>query len=175
MSEAAFQTQTLEYENLREELFRTTGTEQYESVLLRTQQHLSKKLTGDVSRMNEMELKEVILNYITDYSVTCSLTDMPSVLTDHLYHDMAELSFITRERLFELPGFEELDVNGWDDVDIIVSGKRKKTEYSFINPKHAGDILRRIMQRTSQPFDDAMPCAVTDMGATMRIAALKYP
>ena len=175
MSDTVYTTQTIEYENLREELFRTTGTEQYENVLLRTQQHLSKKLTGDVSKMNEQELKDVILSFITDYNVTCSLTDRPSVLTNYLYHDMAELSFITREKLFELPGFEELDINGWNDVDMILCGKRQKTAYSFLGPKHAGDILRRIMQRTSQPFDDAMPCAVTDMGATMRIAALKYP
>ena len=169
------QTQTIERENLREVLFTTTGTEQYENVLLRTQQALAEKLSDDVARMSAQEYKDAILAFITDCGVTCSLTDSPAVLRDHLYHDMRELSFITRENIFEQPGFEELDVNAWNDVDIIISGKRRKTDYSFLSPKHANDIMRRIMHMTSQPFDDALPFAVTDMGASLRIAALKSP
>ena len=170
-----YETQTAEHENLREQLFRTTGTEQYENVLTRTQQALTEKLPNNVSTMSEQDLKDAILSFITDYGVTCSLTDSPAVLRDHIYHDMAGLSFITRENIFEMPGFEELDINAWNDVDIIISGKQQKTGYSFLNPKHANDIMRRIMQRTSQPFDDALPFAVTDMGASLRIAALKSP
>lgn len=171
----SYQFQAQEHENLREELFRTKGTEEYEAVLARTQRALADEISDDVSSMSEEDLKDHILQYITDHNITCNLTDSPAVLTNHMYHDMAGLSFITREKLFELPGFEELDINAWDDVDIIISGKRQKTDYSFLNPQHGNDIMRRITQRTSQPFDDAVPFAVTDMGASIRIAALKFP
>ena len=166
---------TEEHENLREALFRTTGTEKYENVLSGAQQYLSQRITGDITTIHELDLKDYILKYITDYSVTCSLTDEPAVLTEHIYHDMAGLSFITREKLFELEDFEELDINAWNDVDMIVGGKRVKTGYRFLSPQHANDIHRRMMQPTNTVLDDAMPYAVTDLGKGIRIACLKTP
>ena len=162
-------------ENLRVTLFNTTGTERYENVLSSAQQHISQNFTGEIDSMSETDLKDIILKYITDYSITCGLTDSPAVLTNHIYHDMSELSFITRENLLEREGFEELDVNGWNDVDMIVNGKRIKTDYKFLNPQHANDILRRMMQKTATTFDAAIPYAITDLGKSVRIAALKSP
>lgn len=165
-----------EYElNLREVLFRTTGTEEYETVLSVAQQHISQYLDGDVNCISETDLKDVILKYITDYSVTCRITDSPAELTNYIYHDMAGWSFISREGLFDVDGFEELDVNAWNDVDMIVSGRRQKTDYRFLSQQHAKDIISRMMQQTATVFDDAMPYAVTDLGKSIRIAALKSP
>ncbi|SBV91298.1 conserved hypothetical protein [uncultured Eubacteriales bacterium] len=88
---------------------------------------------------------------------------------------MAGFSFITREGLFDLPGFEELDINSWDCVEIILYGKRKMTNYRFLSPQHALDIHNRIMRVTGTAFNDATPRATADIGPGIRITAVKSP
>lgn len=162
-------------DDVRESLFSTRGTEGYAHVLSTVQQNMTGSLSADVKSMSERDLRDAILKCITDNNITCSLTDSPAELTDYIYHDMAGYSFITREKLFDLPGFEELDVNAWNSVDIIVNGRREKTEYSFLSPRQAMDIHRRMLQKTNTVFDDARPYALTDLGAGIRIACMKAP
>ena len=52
---------------------------------------------------------------------------------------MAGLSFITREHLFDQEGFEELDINSWDDVEIIHHGTLRAEDPGCASglPKHA--------------------------------------
>jgi len=155
--------------------FSTMGDLPYANVLRSVQGGVAGSLTQQVETMKEEELKAIILRYIGEHGVTCSLTKDPNVLTDYIYHDMAEYSFISREKLFDRPGFEELNINAWNVVEIMENGRKRNTDYSFLSPEHALDIHRRIFRKTKTPFDETTPRATADIGSGVRITALRAP
>lgn len=157
------------------DIFSPLGEQPYSQALERVQQGLVQDLKRNVDDLSEQELKTKITQFIRDKNVKCDLTDQIETLVDHIYHDMAGMSFISRERVMEQPGFEELDINSWDDVEVIVRGKRDKTDYQFLSPQHAQDIILRILRKTKTPFDVATPRATAELGPGIRITALRAP
>lgn len=158
-----------------ESFLSTKGEDKYEDVLRKAQSYISAHLPKDVDKIEEKQLKEIIERYIIDYSVKCEVTDSIHELTNYLYHDMSGYSFITREKLFEQDGFEELNITAWNNVEMKIYGKTYKTNYSFLSPQHAIDIHRRMLRKTGTVIDDAVPRAIADLGSNIRICAEKYP
>lgn len=156
-------------------MYQVSGTRPYPQVLADVQAAIATSMSGSIEALNEKELKERIEKHITDHGITCALGTSLEDLVNHIYHDMAGLSFISRDQLFEREGFEEININAWNDIEIIVHGRRKKTEYSFLSPQHALDIHDRIFRKTSTPFNLAQPRATADIGEGIRITALKTP
>lgn len=162
-------------ENIVDSIVNPLGSLPYQQVLPMVQSEVARGLTRKVDELTEDELKGIIARHIRDHRIKCDLTNSAEKLTDYIYHDMAGLSFISREHLFEIGGFEELDINAWDDVEIVVKGQRKKTDYRFLNPQHASDIILRILRKTGTPFDVAVPDATADIGSGIRLTALRTP
>lgn len=162
-------------EDVANSVYSPLGTTPYKQILPQVQTAVARSLTRRVEELTETELKSMILKHLRDEQIKCDLTDDTQTLVDHIYHDMAGMSFISRERLFELPGFEELDINAWDSVELICHGKRERTDYQFLSPTQAQDILLRILRKTSTPFDLASPRATADIGSGIRITALRAP
>ncbi|MEG2383052.1 MAG: ATPase, T2SS/T4P/T4SS family, partial [Oscillospiraceae bacterium] len=161
--------------SIRETMYTTRGEEPYELVLQRAQSQIASSLKKNIEAISESELKEIIEKHITAHGVKCNLTGSVTELTNYIYHDMAGLSFITRDKLFNREGFEEIDINAWNDVEIVINGKRTKTDYSFLSPQHAIDIHERMFRKTSTMFNDAKPRATADIGEGIRITAQKAP
>ena len=156
-------------------IFSPRGALPYRQILPRVQADVARSLNRKVEDLTEQELKNIITRYIREQRIKCDLTDNVEELVNHIYHDMAGLSFISRENVFQTDGFEELDINSWDDVEIIVNGIREKTKYQFLSPQHAQDIILRILRKTETPFDIATPRATADIGSGIRITALRTP
>lgn len=151
------------------------GSTPYLHVLKQVQTAVAHSLKRQVDELQEQELKDIIQKYLRDNQVKCDLTGDTKVLVDHIYHDMAGMSFISREKLFDIDGFEELDINAWNDVEIIIHGVRQKTEYRFLSEEQALDIVLRILRRTETPFDISAPRATADISSGIRITALRTP
>lgn len=156
-------------------IFSPLGKLPYKQVLPKVQSEVARSLSRKVEELTETELKSIIARYLRDHQIKCDLTSSATELTNYIYHDMAGLSFISREKVLKQDGFEELDINAWDDVEIIIRGKRQKTAYQFLSPQQAQDILLRILHQTETPFDVAVPGATADMGNGMRITVLRSP
>lgn len=155
--------------------YSVSGDIPYEMVLQRVQKNVSASLPRSVEEISERDLRDAIEKYTMENGVKCSLTDDVTVLSNHIYHDMAGASFISREGLFDLPDFEELNINAWNDVDIMMRDGTRKTDYTFLSPQHAIDIHQRMFQKTKTAFDEAHPSAIADIGSSIRITALRYP
>lgn len=145
----------------------------YGQALAEVQGALAKTIRTDIEALSETALKDEIRRYIVDHGVRCEIED--DHLVEYIYHDMAGLSFISRENLFERDGFEEININAWDDVEVVIGGKRVKTNYSFLSPQHAVDIHRRMLRKTGTLIDEAQPRATADIGDGIRITVLKAP
>lgn len=160
---------------IRKNLFNSLGDEKYADVLIRVQSAVSRNLNRELSAFTEKELTDVILTYLIENGTKCSLTDDPKILARHIFHDMAGYGFITRENIFEIPGFEELNINAWNNVHIKINGKSRRTDYSFIGPEQAIDIHKRMLRVKNVVIDDAMPRAIADMGSNIRICCTISP
>ena len=151
------------------------GRADYADVLTAVQERISGKLKEPVDHYTEETLKEIIYRDIRDYKVKCNLTKEPEVLVNYIYHDMAGYSWITRDGLFDKEGFEEININSWNDVEVVTGGVPEKTNYSFLSPEHAVNILCRIFSKTQTPFDVVSCHATADIGDGIRITAMRAP
>lgn len=145
----------------------------YAQALAEVQRAVAGSITTDIDRISETALREEIQRYITDHAIRADVAD--DQLVDHIYHDMAGLSFISRDHLFDRDGFEEININAWNDVEVVTDGRRLKTDYSFLSPQHAVDIHQRMFRKTGTVFNDAQPRATADIGDGIRITAQKIP
>lgn len=136
----------------------------YESIL-------SSELTNEDIKL----VKEYIKQYLATYSIHYKdFTE--DELTEMLFSDMAEFSFITKYlRNSEKMGLEEIDINSWEDVDIIIRGTKYKSNERFLSPQHAIDIIRRMLQTSGNVIDDGNPTALGSLAKNIRITVLKTP
>lgn len=156
-------------------MYSALGDAPYEQILQQVQGAVATAIAGSVDALTERELTDKIVQYITDHGIKCALTADVQVLAHHIYHDMAGYSFISRDALFEREGFEEININAWNDIEVATHGKKVKTDYSFCSPQHAIDIISRMLRKTATVLNEATPRATADIGGGVRLTVLKTP
>lgn len=146
----------------------------YVSILERVQQYFLRSFS-DLATSDDSYIKDQIRQHILANGIRSS--DLPDTeqLTEYIYHDMMGYSFITREKLFDIEDFEELNINSWNDVDIKIGGKAFKTDYSFLSPQHGVDIHQRMLRPSKTVLDSSMPRAVTEIQKNIRICVERTP
>ncbi len=155
------------------------GINTYNDLLVTVQNYMSNTYENLLStEMNEADAK-LVKDYIRQYLVTHNIKQggmTEDELTDKLFSDMAEYSFLTKLlKNAEKMRLEEIDINSWDDIDLIVAGSRYKSVETFSSPQHAIDIVRRMLQANGAVIDDGRPAALGSLAKNIRITALKTP
>lgn len=157
--------------------FSSSDTREFSSVLREVQAHISSHYAGLITDGGGSEMKVQIKRYIAKYlqDNRVSVEGMTEKrLTDALYTEMAEFSFLTKYIFGE--GIEEIDVNAWDDVEVQYSdGTTKKLDEHFESPEHAVNVVRRMLHVSGMVLDNASPTALGHLSKNIRIAVLKAP
>ena len=125
----------------------------YPDVLAAVQAYMSNTYENLLSaEMNQADTK-LVKEYIKQYLVTHKIVVddfTEEELCDKLFSDMAEYSFLTKLlRNAEKMHLEEIDINSYEDIDLIVAGRKYKSPETFLSPQHSVDIIRRMLQRRS--------------------------
>ena len=101
----------------------------YEEILDSVQRYCTEVHTSTIANNEHREavadtMKEVISQYLIQnrYQLEGYSTEK---LCDRLYEDMAGISFL-RKWIYETPGIEEVNINAYDDIEIIRSGGRSE-------------------------------------------------
>lgn len=133
-------------------------------------------LATNMTKTDRSLVKEYINQYLITQNVRCRECPDLSELVDKLYKDMAEFSFIT-DWLENADKFkiEEININSWDDIEIIADGTKSKANEKFNDPQHAVDVVRRMLQVSNTVIDDGNPTALGSLAKNIRISALKSP
>lgn len=151
----------------------------YNDLLVTVQSYMSNTyenlLSSEMSEADSRLVKDYIRQYLVTHII--KLDDMTEdELTEKLYSDMAEYSFLTKLlKNAEEMHLEEIDINSWEDIDLIVAGHRYKSPETFSSPQHAIDIIRRMLQLNGSVIDDGKPHALGSLAKNIRITALKTP
>jgi len=157
--------------------FSSSGAREFGSVLREVQEYISSHYAGLITDSGAGEMKAQIKRYITKYiqdnRIAVSGMTQPQ-LVDALYTEMAEFSFLTKYIFGS--GIEEIDVNGWDDVEVqYSSGVTKKLDEHFDSPEHAVNVVRRMLHVSGMVLDNASPTVLGHLSKNIRIAVLKAP
>lgn len=132
-------------------------------------------LTAELNDEDVKLVKEYIKQYLITHAVHFE-TYSDEELTDKLFSDMAEFSFLTvLLKNSEKMGLEEIDINAWNDIDLLVNGIKYKSPDHFLSPQHAVDIVRRMLQTSGNIIDDGNPTALGSLAKNIRITVLKTP
>lgn len=165
--------------NLQNFKSRKNGFDNYENILQSVQNYIASTyeniLSSDMNSSDRKLVKDYIRQYLITHGVKFSdYTD--NELSDKLFSDMAEYSFLTKIlQNADTNGLEEIDINSWDDIDLIVSGRRFKSPETFLSPQHSIDIVRRMLQKSGTIIDDGKPTALGSLAKNIRITVLKTP
>lgn len=138
-----------------------------------TEKHADKLSTEGNQAEARKLLKEFILQYVINRSYR--IEDMTTEeLCDNLYEDMAGISFL--KKWIYKPGIEEVNINSYDDIEIIMSGGRSmKIPDRFQSPQHAVDVTRRLLSTCGMVLDDTMPSVIGFLDKNIRISVDKSP
>lgn len=138
-----------------------------------TQNHADKLTTeGDQEEAKKL-LQEFITRYVQNrsYHIDGMSTEE---LCNSLYEDMAGISFL--RKWIDMPGIEEININAYDDIEVIRSGGRsEKIPDRFLSPRHALDVARRLLNTCGMVIDDTMPSVIGYLGKNIRISVDKTP
>ena len=146
---------------------------EFTDILLEVQEHISAKyamLISDDSKEQKEQIKSYISKYLLDYSL--SVEDLTfDELVETLYSEMAEYSFLTKYLFRE--DIEEININSWKDIKITHStGEILPIKENFSSPKHATDVIRRLLHKSGMILDSSCPIVVGHLSEKIRITVL---
>lgn len=138
-----------------------------------TSQHADKLSTEGNQEEARKLLKEFIFQYVSSRSYHVDELSTED-LCDTLYEDMAGISFL--KKWIYKPGVEEVNINSFDDIEVIMSGGRSiKIPDQFQSPQHAIDVTRRLLSTCGMVIDDTMPSVIGFLDKNIRISVDKTP
>ena len=149
---------------------------EFAQVLQEVQEYVSSKyatlLTGHGDADVKAQIKRYITKYIQDYRIAVQGMTMVQ-LVDGLYTEMAEFSFLTKY-IFGT-GIEEVDVNGWNDIEVQYSdGRNEKLEEHFDSPEHAINVIRRMLHVSGMVLDNASPAVLGHLSKNIVLLFLRH-
>ena len=166
--------------NLSDIFFTTKAADglTYEDIWEDVQRYVTDNHASTLSSESDRDkAKELLLGFISFYInkkqyVLEGFT--AEELAARLYEDMAGISFL--KRWIYDPNVEEVNVNRFDDIEVIMSGGRSiKIPEKFASPTQALDVMRRMLSTCGMVIDDTMPSVLGYLEKNIRISVDKTP
>ena len=141
----------------------------FDTLLSRVQQHMAENYAVELYEADKKDMmKRLIKQYMKDNNYYVPNMTLGEV-ADKLYIEMAEYSILTPWLLRK--DIEEININGWDDVEIIpAKGARFKAEH-FKDAGHLVDVLKRLLHHNHITWDSSKPIATGFLGSNIRVTA----
>lgn len=128
--------------------------QEFLNLLQSTQRHISAVYSGAVNGNKKEQLRAYTEQYLRQSGYTDE-TELKE-LTDRLYSEMAEYSVLTK--YLGRKDIEEVNINGWDDIAVTYrNGITEKSDEHFLSPRHAEDIIKRLLHHSGMIIDNASP------------------
>lgn len=147
------------YDIYKDNVVTSARSAEYKEVLSRVQAHCAKNYAKLVSSETDQDtlrqLKDVISAFLVEENLTCENLTI-DILSERILADMAGYSILAKY-IYE-PGVEEVNVNAYDDIEVIYSsGKSVKVPEKFNSPQQALDVVRRMLSKCGMVLDDTIP------------------
>lgn len=150
---------------------------EFPELLEKAQNYMSTNYSSLLSDNDHNKNKELMKSYIKQFLNTNSL-GVKNISTDDLvtllYQEMAEYSFLSPFLCGVNTDWEEININRWDDTKITYCDERGvcRSPKQFISPKHASDVIRRLLRASNIILDKAKPCVRGHLNNKIRITVI---
>ena len=156
----------------------TSDSLTYEDIWEEVQRYCTDNHSSTLSSEGDRDkAKELLLGFIGNYVTKRKFAVegyTTKELSERLYEDMAGISFLKRWIYNE--NTEELNVNAYNDIEVILSGGRSiKIPEKFASPTQALDVMRRMLSTCGMVIDDTMPSVLGYLDKNIRISVDKAP
>ncbi len=133
-----------------------------------TDDHATELRASVESESAAQNIKALIAKYVRKNHMSVSGVESLSDLVDRLYDDMLGFSLLT-VYIYD-PSVEEINVNRWDDIEILYAGGRYvKLKEKFPSPMHCSDLAKRMALLGNVVVDAAKPVADSFITRGVRI------
>lgn len=171
------------------ELFGGTGVQQqveFPELLEKAQEYMTQNYSALLDEKNSPQKQEKMLAYLQKYLVDQNFNvdnAKPESLALRLYNEMAEFSFLTPflhgssfDGQKDYTNWEEININRWDDTKITYcDGRVERSPVQFFSPKHAENVIRRLLRESGIVLDNARPLVRGHYRNKIRITVIGRP
>jgi len=124
------------------------------------------------------KIKNIIQEYCADNGVNIGNLSLKETVVE-LYNDIVEYSFLTELITENSPiNYEEIRINDYDDVRIVVSGKEYKYKRQFDSPEQLLTIAQKMCQNLNKDggiVKEATPFVRLRLGNKTRVSIMSNP
>lgn len=110
-----------------------------------------------------------ILNYIRSVKSKLDI----KIDENRVYDEIFSLSFINK--YIQLPDFEEMNANSWDDIEVVYSDRVEKIQDKFISKEQAINIAKKMALIGGVTLDEAYPVQDSFIGTGLRFTCSISP
>lgn len=147
----------------------------FEDLLDRAQEYMTKTysdLMSGKSSQHKEEMQNRIRKYLDDTRYSVKRMEKEE-LVDRLYREMSLFGFLTPYLNLTIKDVEGIEIDSWDSVKIKkVGGVWERSAEHFLSPKHAYDIMQRILNESHIVMDESSPLARGHIGDRTRITVI---
>ncbi|HWP51545.1 MAG TPA: ATPase, T2SS/T4P/T4SS family [Clostridia bacterium] len=144
----------------------------FAEVLREVQEHITKNYADQLKDDPEHSralISSYIRKYLEERQLGVAGTE-PDELSELLYGEMTGFSFLSKYLYRD--DVEEVNINQWDDVKVIyANGEVLPTKESFTSPRHALDVIKRMLHKSGMILDNAKPYVIGHLSNKIRITA----
>lgn len=126
-----------------------------------------------LENFGKKEQKEILEGYIKSITISSYPKYSKDEWVERIYQDIFGLVFI--ENYLYREDFEEMNVNAWDDIEVILKSGSFKIPETFNSPEHAVNITRKMVLMGGVTLDEAHPVRDSFIGVGLRITASVPP
>lgn len=121
----------------------------------------------------EKVMKSLISKYISERKITVKKVESHADLVDILYEDLNDFGFLTKY-LYD-PNIEEINVNSWEDIELVYGDHWEKAPETFIDAQHCLDQVKEMCRKGGKILDEGIPYVDSEITKGIRISALCAP
>lgn len=150
----------------------------YAEVLEIVRGEISKNHSGELANVitepqGAALLKNLLSKYIYQKHLTCREYNSLNELVDKCYEDMAGFGFLTKYIYDD--EVEEINCNGWNDIEIVTALGWKKIDEHFLSPMQCIDMTKKMCQLGGVIIDGSQPTQDSYITQGVRISAIIPP
>lgn len=150
----------------------------YAEVLEIVRAEISKNHSGELANViSEPQgaalLKNLLSKYIYQKHIACLEYSGLNELVDKCYEDMAGFGFLTKYLYND--EVEEINCNGWNDIEIVTANGWEKINEHFLSPQQCVDMTKKMCQLGGVIIDGSQPTQDSFITQGVRISAIIPP
>ena len=150
----------------------------YNDILEYVRKEISKNHASELAEIitdpeAQVVLRDRIVHYLNAGSFTCAEDMNFQQLVNKIHEDMSSFGVIT-QYIYD-KDVEEININAWNDIEVIYPAGLVKLDETFASPQQATDIVQKMCAYGGIRLDESQPVQDSYISKGVRCSAIMRP